>query len=240
MSLLSSIFGLGLCLLVVALILIGCFFWFCVLRIKRLPETGERRRKGKKFKDSTILLGAVVFTLGGIAVINFGLFLHSYHIFAVGEPIALVNIREGEEEQAFEIQIRKLGTPVSQNLPNEYRYSLQGETWTLQGHVVRFHNWMNLIGVKPVYQLTRLQSGYFLLEDEKANGREVHSLIDESAERWWRWAHANEGSFPGVMMVQSSAVGKDAKPGSYQIMVHPTGFSLEPAEVQTGTLVPGG
>lgn len=231
MDILTSLYGLTLICMVLALIAVAVFLRSMAQRLRWNPQTGQRLRTGGKFRDAALFLVAVVFFLGGMVFLNLGLFLQSYRIYAVGEPVALVSVYRSESDEGFTFQIEHLSQALSTDAPESQRFYLKGDTWQLQGHIVRFKPWLSFMGLEPVYQFARVQGDYLSFEEAQAKERVMYPMIDKRAENWWKWVYEHGESVPLVDMVSGSSVSKDAKDGDrFIISVLPTGFTLDRAE----------
>jgi len=229
MGMLTSLYGFAVTLEFFALGLVILFLRNCVLRVRRHPETRERRRRKKWGRDSALALWALVLFFAGLAFLNLALFLQSYRIFSIGEPVARIHIQPTEAKNSFLIQIQDLGQPVGTNAPAASKeFIVKGERWTLEGNIIRFHSALSFLGFRPVYQLTRVQGGYFSIDDERSRERTVYSLVGHADESWWRWMYKHGDSIPLVELVYGSAITQNAERGGrYLVSVLPSGFALE-------------
>ena len=229
MNLLSSLYGFAVCLEIIALILVLRFMWNTTNRFRRFPESNERRRHRKMGRDAFLFLGSLVLFFAGAAFLNFAFFVQAYRTFAVGEPIAKVSVVNNDNEQSFSVKVLELTEPLStKEFPLDRELTLKGDRWRLEGHIIRFQSWLSFLGVKPVYQLTRIEGSYYSVDDERNKERTVFSLVEPSSQEWWKWMYANADRIPFMEMVHGSAVSQDAKAGSrYIVTVLPSGFSLQ-------------
>jgi len=231
MNLLSSLYGFAVRLEIFALAAILRFLWNTANRFRRIPETQERRRSRRLGRDALLFLGSLLLFFSGLAFLNFALFLQAYRTFAVGEPIAKVLITGQTGEQNFIARIQEFGQPLSNNnAPLEKEFSLKGDRWMLEGHIIRFQPWLSFLGFRPVYELTRIQGSYYSIDDERAKERTVYPIADPSSEEWWKWMYDSSDRIPFLDLMYGSAVSQDAKDGSrYIVTVLPSGFSLQKA-----------
>ncbi len=229
MSIISSLYGFAFTLEIFSLTLFVFFIRNSIYRVRKIPKTGERKRKGKLGRDSSMLLSGLILFFAGLAFLNFAFFLHSYRTFTIGEPVARVIVLPGDSENTYKVQIQELGKQVSDNkIPSRKEFVLSGDRWTLEGNIIRYRSWVSFLGLKPVYQLTRLQGGYFSTQDEKTKDRTVYSLVERPTENWWRWMYEHGDSIPLVKMVYGSAVSQLMKEGyRFDVSVLPTGFTVE-------------
>lgn len=231
MNLLTSLIGFSVCLLLIALAMILVFLKNVINRFRCFPETQERKRQRKLGRDAFLFLGSLILFFAGLAFFNFALFLQSYRTFAVGEPIAQVSIIASGDDQSFTVKVKELNAPLSQKTPTADReFKIKGDRWMLEGQIIRFQSWLSFLGFQPVYQLTRIQGSYYSTDDELKKERTVYSLVDKTAEEWWRRMYANAKKIPCMDLMYGSAVSQDARDESqYIITVLPSGFSLQKA-----------
>jgi hypothetical protein len=232
MNILSSIYGLAVCLEIFALFGVAVFLRHCIMRLRIDPDTNKRRRRKKFIRDTLLLMSSTILFFAGLALLNFGLFLQSYRTFVVGNPIAQISIEPSDIDSEFIVKIRELGNPINDNeMPIDREYFIRGDQWMVQGHLIRFHPMLSFLGFKPIYQLTRIQGSYYSIEDERNNERTVYSIINPSDEKWWKWMYKAAKSYPIIEMVHGSAVSQDSSDdGTYTITIVPTGFSLQKKE----------
>jgi len=236
MDLLTSFYGFSIILYVFSFGLIGLFLRNSILRCRKNPITLERRRKGKFARDSGLLFSAWIFFFAALAVMNAAIFLQTYRIFTVGRPVAEISIKPAPSKDGFIIHLKELGEPMNNKTkPLDDDYFIRGDLWTIRGNIVRFKPTFNFLGMKPVYQLTRVQGDFSFIEDERdadqQNKRTFYSMIDPSREKWWRWMMKYSDSIPLVELTYGSSVTHEAKEGSrYTLTVLPSGFALEKQE----------
>jgi hypothetical protein len=230
MGMLTSLYGFALTLESFALILTLLFLRNSVLRFRRHPETKERRRQKKWGRDSVLFFNALILFFAGLAFLNLAFFIQTYRIYSIGQPIARISIIPAKEKHHFTLQIQELGQAVSdQSSPTIREIPLTGERWTLDGNIVRFHSTLSFLGLKPVYQLTRIQGSYFSIADEKSQPRTVDSLVSAADESWWKFMYKYGQSLPVIELVYGISVTQNAdKYATFLVTVLPSGFALEP------------
>lgn len=210
-----------------AAVLFVLFAWNQFNRFRSNPETREPLRSRKKGRDTVQFLVCLVLFFAGLAVFNYSIFLQTYHIFAEGEAVAVVEIHPDGKEKAFSLTLQPLGDAALAGVGEPLTFILQGDKWMLEGHVIRFADPLYYLGLKPVYQLTRVQGGYFAIEEETTQPRSVQSLIPAPDERWWRWMFQASHRLPFVRLSFGSAVSQSAEEGRYLVKILPTGLTLE-------------
>jgi Na+-transporting methylmalonyl-CoA/oxaloacetate decarboxylase gamma subunit len=232
MDILTSLYGFGFCLEIFAITALILFLINSINRMRRDQETQYRKRTRKFGRDALLLLVSLILFFAGIAFINFALFIQAYRTYAIGEPIVKVTISARSSDQEFSVRINELGKPVTKdNAPMDETFRIKGDRWMLEGHIIRFQPWLSFIGLKPIYQLTRIQGSYYSIDEERNSERTVYALVDSSDEEWWKWMYQKSESIPFMDMAYGSAISQDAQKGSqYIVTVLPSGFSLQKSD----------
>lgn len=235
MDLLTSIYGFAITLELLALVLCFLFLRNSILRFRRHPVTGNRKRKGRFLRDSSFFMCGLLLFLSGLVFINFGLILQTYRAFAVGKPIAEITVHADPNDDGYIVKISELGKPLNNETPLESEYYIRGDLWTVRGNIVRFHPTLSFLGFQPLYQLTRIQGDYYSFEqekqDERLGKRTYYSLINQSDEAWWRWMMKWGDTIPIIDMTYGSSITHNAEEGSrYIITVLPSGFTIKKPE----------
>ncbi len=228
-NVISTLYGIALILELFALLLVGRLIYNSTKRFRRHPVTKDRLRAGMFTRDILMGMSSLIIFVFGLAVLNFAMFLQCYRVFAMGEPVARVIITPSDAKNEFSVQIQELGQPLSKHVSPDFRdYFIKGDKWTVEGNIIRFHPALNLLGFRPVYELTRIQGGYFSIDDELKKERTVYSMVDRTSENWWEWMYKSAETMPFVDLVYGSAVSNRGDESSqYIITVSPSGLSLE-------------
>lgn len=88
----------------------------------------------------------------------------------LSEEKAIVNI-------SFTQQSSQLFTALIEDENNTKReFTIAGDSWQLDTRVIRWHPWVERLGVKPGYRLERIGGRYYSLEQEQSQPRSVHGL----------------------------------------------------------------
>jgi len=45
-------------------------------------------------------------------------------------------------------------------------HRLRGQQWAVEGHILKWDDWLNLLGLQTMYKLTRVRGRYLRAEDE--------------------------------------------------------------------------
>jgi hypothetical protein len=107
-------------------------------------------------------------------------------------------------------------------------YLLQGDRWMLQGNILKFPAWMNMLGFHSGYKLTRLQGQY---DDPELERNEKHSVIvlNGGDDDFFKTVYKQAWSSPFVEAAYGNAVILPADGMTYNIFVSQTGLYAKPA-----------
>lgn len=94
--------------------------------------------------------------------------LYGFHELNAETPVATVSFRALDDQAYVATVTRKDG--------DSQDYRLRGDQWQLDARVVKWKMPFALLGLKPGYQLDRIQGRYFALEDERSKERTVYDL----------------------------------------------------------------
>jgi hypothetical protein len=199
----SALIYSALGLLIVALALLMVFIFKRIHRIiRRLP-----RKRGKRVGIITSTL-RFLFILLLIAVsltmLLLGAFMQSYTAFTHRELAATVTCTPvpGTED----LMILELVTLDSPQTALIRRYRLRGQQWSIEGHILKWDDWLNFIGLRTVYKLTRVRGRYLRTEDEKNKPATVYSLVANEEDPRWRWLYEYGARLPFVQAVYGNTV----------------------------------
>jgi uncharacterized membrane protein len=180
--------------LVSGLIALLLFF----LLVKRL------RNKRKKVLICLIhFLIVVIFALISSIFILLYVSLKGYEHFTYNKPIFSIECPI-KEDDSFVIKFIPLDGEE-----NEARfYRVKGQQFVIEGHIIKWENFFVTVGMKPLYQVTRLTGRYVSINDEKEKERSVYEIAEET--RVWRWLMKYGEKIPGIDAVQGISSFKDA------------------------------
>jgi hypothetical protein len=108
-------------------------------------------------------------------------------------------------------------------------YLVKGDRWLLQGNIVKFAPWMNMLGIHSGYKLTRLSGQY---DDPNMDSNEKHTVIvlnggdDDFFKRTYKAAWSS--SFVDAAYGNAAIAPADGLP--YNVFVSQTGFYPKPAK----------
>ncbi|MFP1684346.1 hypothetical protein ACLD0W_17700 [Alloalcanivorax sp. C16-1] len=141
--------------------------------------------------------------------------LYSFHELTEETPVATISFRATGEQSYIATVTR--GDGDSQD------FRLNGDQWQLDARIVKWKTPFSLLGLKPGYQLDRIQGRYFALEDERSKPRTLYSLSEKPL-GMDVWRHAREGwSFLVDARYGSAAYLPMADGAIFEVTVPPAG-----------------
>ncbi len=105
-------------------------------------------------------------------------------------------------------------------------YEVMGDEWELQGDIVKFPTWLNILGLHSGYKLTRLEGRY---DDPNLERNNKHSVIvlNGGDDTFFKTAQTQTWLAPLVEATYGNAVILPAN-GTYDVLVSQTGLFAEP------------
>ncbi len=176
-----------------------------------------------RFKQLSWLIFWLVL-VAGLAIL-FG--LRSYRVFTQEELVAVVrcDLAPHESNAAFLLWV----TPVSGGIPGTpERFPMVGDQWAIGGEVLKWHPWLNLLGVKTCYKLSRISSRYLKVESERTRPRMVYDLQGGTTPVWL-FLYQCQQIPPFVEAVYGNSTYAMAQPGTrWGVYVTLSGFLIRP------------
>ena len=80
-------------------------------------------------------------------------------------------------------------------------FELKGDQWTVEGHILKWNDGLNVLGVHTGYKMTRIGSRYLRAEDERARERTAYDIAEPRWNGVWRWLYRHASSLPFVKAV---------------------------------------
>jgi hypothetical protein len=219
---------IALVLLILSLALLMGFIYRRVTRLMR-----RLRRKpvppasiaASTFRLLLILLGA---TLSAALLFLFA-FIQSYTAFTHRHLAATVYCAPGEgPEDEMTLWLVTFETP---NIGYLSHYRLRGQQWTIEGHILKWDDWLNFLGLTPMYKLTRVRGRYLRAEDETRKPATAFSLVENEGDPRWRWLYRYGARLPFITGVYGNTVftfPSDTR--AFHIYVTASGFMIEETE----------
>lgn len=175
-------------------------------------------------QNLTVIL--LLITTSGL-LLFIGLFFRTYHRFTYEVPVAeIVTQPLGNDDSTSVTLVRY--RPAG-NGRDRY-FFVRGDQWMIEGDIIKWKSWLNLLGLHTRYRLTRLQGRYLDIEAERSAPRTVFSLIDhpqDADERHpvWRFLYRSGQKLPLVDTVYGNAAYQNLNdPGRYRVFVGTSGF----------------
>ena len=190
-----AVFILGVVLLV----------WFIYRRVSRLINLVRRRRVehvGMVTSTLRLLLILLVIAVSAATLFLFA-FLQSYTAFTHLERIGAVYCTPvPDSENDMILRLVMVESPTRGRL-REYR--VLGQQWVIEGHILKWDNWLNFLGLPTMYKLTRVRGRYLKVEDEASMPSTAYSLVPNEEDPVWVWLYQYGARLPFVKAVYGNA-----------------------------------
>ena len=223
--------SLGL-LLVSLVLLIG----FVYRRVYRLIRRSRHRPEGRISIVASILRLLLILLAIAVsaAMLFLFVFIQSYTAFTHRELAAIVYCAPvaGVKDE----MILELVTFESPRVGHSRRYRLRGQQWAIEGHILKWDDWLNFLGLHTMYKLTRVRGRYLRAEDEVKRPATAYSLVANEEDPRWRWLYEYGARLPFIHAVYGNTV--FTFPSStkiFRIYVTTSGFMIE--EEEAGEIV---
>ncbi|MFB0507077.1 MAG: hypothetical protein ACETWT_10130 [Thermodesulfobacteriota bacterium] len=218
--------ALGLLIISLAL-LIGFIYrrvYRLICRLRRRPIA----RVG--IVTSTLRLLLILLAVAVSAAILFLFaFIQSYTAFTHRELAAEVYCTpvSGEKDK----MTLWLVTFESPSLGYLSQYRLDGQQWAIEGHILKWDEWLNFFGLRTMYKLSRLRGRYLRAEDERSKPVTAYGLAMDEEDPHWRWLYKYGARLPFVSAVYGNTVFTfPSETKTYRIYITTSGFMIEEVE----------
>lgn len=182
-----------------------------------------RQLRKKRFLKATREF--VLFTLfAALAALGFTLQMSilGYQALTHEELAARIEITPRPIEKQFEARVV---FPDGRS----QKYLLAGDELYVDAHILKWHGWINLLGIHTMYDLDRIGGRYYQLGDEQSQPRTLHSLSEEKTIDVFVARRENDFLAPFVDAEYGSASFVPAdRVVHYDLMVSTTGLLLRP------------
>jgi hypothetical protein len=149
----------------------------------------------------------------------FGFFLRSYHAFTQERPVAEISSEPVGGEKMSRITLGQFNPPMSR------QFLIRGDQWMIEGDILKWDEWLNFLGLKTRYRLTRLRGRYVSTDEEARERPTVYSLVKDEHHPLWKVLYEYGPRMPFVSTVYGGAVFQIAGgPRRYLVYVGPSGF----------------
>ena len=151
-----------------------------------------------------------------------GFFLRAYQVYTMEEPVAEIYTEPLDIESTSRITLKQFIGPDSQITKS---FLIRGDQWMLEGDILKWDNFINFLGLKTRYRLTRIRGRYILTEDELNQQQTVYSMVDNENHPTWRLLYRYGTNLPFVSTVYGDAVFQVSDSNTaFWVYVTPSGF----------------
>ncbi len=208
---------------------VGFFFGATLLAAMVWRLRGKpRHRTGPVATISGFTAGLLLMVTGGLMV-AIGSVFATCQRFTYEIPVAEITTRPVSNA---------VGQPIAQvryhplgGGRNRY-FFVRGDQWMIQGDIIKWKPWLNLLGLHTRYRLKRLQGRYLDIDTERAAPRSLFSLVDDpqaDGERHplWRFLYRSGQKLPLVDTIYGNAAYQNLNDDRhYQVFVGTGGFII--------------
>jgi hypothetical protein len=172
-------------------------------------------------------LGGVVLVALSVSLLWGTFMVQSYLGLTADVPVAQIRATQIEglpHQMSIELtQYDKDGHP----LPSK-TYLVKGDRWELQGNILKFASWLNILGIHSAFKLTRLEGQY---DDPNMESNEKHTVIvlNGGDDDFFKTTYKQAWSSPLVDAAYGNAAIAPADGLPYNVFVSQTGFYPKPA-----------
>jgi len=175
------------------------------------------------------LVIVVLWMSGGIALTALVLLQHTFSVFT-GETLVATVITRQIAPRVFEL----VYTPASSDTARAKTVQLKGDQWSISGGIVKWHLWVNFLGIKSYHRPMRLSGQFSQLEQQRAHLPTVEPLAP-SMDWVWEMFYWGGRHLPFVDAVYGSSAYAYVEPGTVQkIYVTPSGYLIQSARAPEG------
>lgn len=207
---------------------VGLLSGFLCRRVYRLIRHLRRKpttRLGIVASTFRLLLILLMVSLSAATLLLFG-FIQSYTAFTDQKLAAMVfctPVEEASEEMDLWLLIFE-----SPNAGYLSHYRLRGQEWAIEGHILKWDEWLNFLGLRTMHKLTRVRGRYLRAKDEVDKLPTVFSLIGDEEDPHWRWLYEVGARLPFVKAVYGNTVFTfPSETKIFRIFVTTSGFMIE-------------
>jgi len=216
-------FALGVLILGLAL-----FLRFIFKRVSRLIRRLRRRPVPEtSFIADTVRLLLIALLVAASAATLFLLaFIQSYTAFTHRTKVAVVHCTPASE--AKDAMILRFVTVDSTTGGRIGHYRLRGQQWAIEGHILKWDDWLNFAGLRSMYKLTRIRGRYLRAGDQSAKPGTVYSLVADEQDPRWHFLYKYGPRLPFVHAVYGNTVFTfPSRTKTFEIFVTASGFMIE-------------
>ena len=146
----------------------------------------------------TNLLAVIVFALLSSTLLLIYMSFKNYKHFTYKENVITI-VCHLKEKDWFVIEL----VPEGLNKEKTQYYRLNGQQFIIEGHIIKWKDFFSFVGMRPLYQVTRLSGRYIDIEEEKKNERTIYEL--NRASWFWNFMMRYGKRIPGIDAVYGTA-----------------------------------
>jgi hypothetical protein len=215
----------ALALLIMSLALLLGFIYRRIHRIIRRLRGRPVARLG--IIPSTLRLLLILLAVAISAALLFlSAFIQSYTAFTHRKLVAMVHCTpvEGTKDE-MGLWLMTFEQPPVGSLSH---HRLRGQKWAIEGHILKWDDWLNFIGLHTMHKLTRVRGRYLRAEDETTKPTTAYSLVENENDPHWRWLYEYGTRLPFVNAVYGNTVFTfPSETKIFRIYVTTSGFMIE-------------
>lgn len=220
MNTLIVMFGLFLVTLILAWIFLS------------VSVTGRKSKDSRKKLKSSCSPGCLftlILSLIILCILLFVAVLRSYQAFTKEELVAVVRCEKVASDSA---DFKLIFTPViKEQEQREETFLIRGKQWAVGGHIIKWSNSLNLLGLHSMYKLTRIEGKYISAFDEMNNQPTVYSLTEKESDPLWKIMYKYGHRLPFIQSVYGNSVFTyPSFRGEFKIFVTTSGFTIKFSE----------
>ncbi len=150
-----------------------------------------------------------------------------YISFSSHEKVAIVECYHSPHfgDNAFELVLTRIENSTYQTPES---YIIKGQDWSLGGDILEWQSFMNVLGLKSMYRLSRLQGRYINAEDEMTQNLTAYPLVEEEQDDYWEKLYNIAVKMPLIKSAHKNFVASHPFFGDYfEIYVTPSGYTMQ-------------
>ncbi len=144
------------------------------------------------------ILGIILFFLLSSTLLLIYTSFKNYEHFTYKKNVLTI-VCQLKEVDWFVIEL----IPEDRNKERNRFYRLNGQQFLIEGHIVKWKDFFAFLGMKPLYQVTRLSGRYITIEDEKNNERTIYEI--NKTTKFWNFMMRYGKKIPGIDAVYGTA-----------------------------------
>jgi hypothetical protein len=166
----------------------------------------SRKAKGKVGVLRRIMgaLLSACLVLFGLFVLTLVMFSQTYEVFTREKPVARIQCVPVEGRDYT--MVLRFAPITAGKMGEASLYRLTGDQWVIGGHILRWHPWLNLLGLHTGYRITRLEGRYLEAEDQTTEARTVYDVGEWHMQPIWQWLYQHHEDIPWVKTAYGNTV----------------------------------